>query len=71
MEYAQSAIDEARQMLDQAQSQVDAQIEMILCMKRSRLSLVDAEDALNIMCGVRDRLKIRLLAMTVTVVKPD
>ena len=67
MIYTTAEILEAQGLFDQAQSQVNAQVEMILQMKHSGTATDAAHEALDTMCTLRDELCLRLIGMKATV----
>jgi hypothetical protein len=72
MIFTADEIKEAEYRAEQAQAQVDIQIEMILRMRHSGLLTRVAEDTLNAMYEIRDQTKLRLSRMKATVkIKPQ
>ena len=63
MGYSKADIEAARRRVDQAKTQVDLQVELILRMRRSGLSTAVAEAALETMAKNRDRVQARLREM--------
>ena len=53
-------LEELRRLAQQADDQVNAQLEMIERMKRSGLSTAVAEEALRIMMQIRDQMRARV-----------
>jgi hypothetical protein len=64
MSYTPAQIEEARQLAEQAQSQVDSQEAMILRMRVSGLSTEIAAGALRTMCIIRDQMVVRIKSMS-------